>query len=516
MSTFKRNISLSFFFYSFLIVTHATPFQALFGVPRGGASSSSTTRINKNQAFDLLARVVQGEFEDCGKDKITKALLRLASSQQTLKNIDGMAHEAYQRTHSDDIDTSVAGRAQRSAARIAATAEALLACELVELIQMPQLLQNGNDTFAEKQVLLNITENTVMLGKASHLKVLVLFEPSYDRGAGLDHGSIASLAKDGSSPFRGSPRGRLLVVLGDSVSENLMGTLEILKQPPKRIKLSAGLVNNEVASVQPEIYKSAGQLLEVLEPHLRKYNTSAVHFVGRSLAGGVASLAATMLDGTIPLPKKKKKKKSSSENNISMMDNDDSLSKDNETLTQENKELKVEPLNGLGRARSSAISLGAPPCLSSNVVAAFCTSFIYGDDIVSRTTSESLDHLIGRLQKSLSGGFIGKNLGFMTDTFSLTVSSLKSHAHGSEGEEIKLAIPGRAFLLRPRRLGGLCSIHEVGNLKKGGREALRANLLWQLHDILLSKSMWKHHGLESYILGLDRVHLRSNTESDLL
>jgi hypothetical protein len=48
----------------------------------------------------------------------------------------------------------------------------------------------------------------------------------------------------------------------------------------------------------------------------------------------------------------------------------------------------------------------------------------------------------------------------------------------------------------------------VGNLKKGGREALREALLWQMHDILLSKSMWKHHFLESYIQGLDRVQLR--------
>jgi hypothetical protein len=45
------------------------------------------------------------------------------------------------------------------------------------------------------------------------------------------------------------------------------------------------------------------------------------------------------------------------------------------------------------------------------------------------------------------------------------------------------------------------------NLKKGGREALHEALLWQMHDVLLSKSMWKHHDLESYIRGLDRVQL---------
>ena len=100
----------------------------------------------------------------------------------------------------------------------------------------------------------------------------------------------------------------------------------------------------------------------------------------------------------------------------------------------------------------------------------------------------------------------------MTDAVSLTVSSLKTHAHGSEGEELRLGVPGRAFLLRPRRYGGFCRIHEVGNRLKGGREALRAQVLWQLDDVLLSKSLWKHHQLDSYIHGLDRAHLRGFSE----
>mmetsp|Transcript_34980 Transcript_34980/g.39287 ORF Transcript_34980/g.39287 Transcript_34980/m.39287 type:complete len:237 (+) Transcript_34980:4405-5115(+) len=168
----------------------------------------------------------------------------------------------------------------------------------------------------------------------------------------------------------------------------------------------------------------------------------------------------------------------------------------------------LESLNGLGRSRSSALTLGAPPCLSSNVVAAFCTSFMYGDDIVCRTTEDSISRLVKRIEKNLHVGFVGKKFGWMSDTLSLTVSSLQSHAHGSEGEEARLSIPGRAYLVRPRRLGGICSIHEVGNLKKGGREALREALLWQMNDVLLSTSMWKHHSLKSYIQGLDRTQLR--------
>jgi hypothetical protein len=87
--------------------------------------------------------------------------------------------------------------------------------------------------------------------------------------------------------------------------------------------------------------------------------------------------------------------------------------------------------------------------------------------------------------------------------FELQVSNIMSHAHGSEGEEARLSIPGKVFLIRPRRLGGTCSIHEVRGF--GGREALRAAVLWQLNDVLLSKSLWKHHLLPSYVNALDRV-----------
>lgn len=498
-----------------LLVDHiqARPLAgSLFGIPRGGATKS-------NLAFGLLAEVLETEFPGSSHDKLTKGLEKLASSQQAFKRLDGMAHEAYQRTHSgDDIDTSVAGRAQRSAARLAATAEALMACELVELVQKPYLV--GNETSVKYQVIFNstaVSNNTSVKLAGTELSILVLYEETYDRGAGLEHGSIAALTESSSARGENYSRGRLLVVIGDAASESLVGTIDPLNRPPKRIKLSSGLVTNEVASVQPVLYQTAGELLEVVETHLRKYNTSAVHFVGRSLAGGVASLAATMLDGTIPLPKSKKKiRKKTGQTILETKESKNAVAKGAEDAEAGDEPAKIEPLCGLGRARSSALSLGAPPCLSSNVLAAYCTSFIYGDDVVSRTTHESLVHLCGRIQKTIKGGFIGKNIGLITDTLSLTVSGLKSHANGSEGEEMKLSIPGRAYLVRPRRLGASCSIHEVGNMKKGGREALRANLLWQLHDILLSSSMWKHHALESYIQGLDRVQLRTSTEVDAL
>jgi hypothetical protein len=491
--------------------TRQAPFHP-FGIPRGGASSKS--KSTEDGVYDLVARVFEEKFDDVSdRDQLTKALKRLASSQQTFKGLDGAAHEAYQRTHAgNDIDASVAGRAQRSAARMAATAEALLACELIEQLQHPELV--NNETFVSRLVLLNSTNETVTLDN-NNLSVLVLYEELYTGGAGLEHGSIDDLTDD-RRPRR--PKGRLLIILSDPMANDLVQTLQILDKSPQRVKLSSGLVSGEVVSVQPALYKTAGDLLQVLEPLLRAHNTSAIHFVGQSLAGGVASLAATILDGTLPMPKSKspKGKRRSRSTSRSKKTEEVTLESSHDTLeptnSTGNETVAIEPLHGLGRGRSSALTLGAPPCLSSNILAAFCTSFMYGDDVVCRTSPESIERLYKRMDKHIHGGIIGRNMGWMTDTVSLTVSNLKSHAHGSEGEEAKLAAPGRAYLIRPRRLGGICSIHEVGNLKKGGREALRAGLLWQLYDILLSKSMWKHHELESYIQGLDRVQLRGTGE----
>ena len=516
-STCRSQIGIMLFILVSVLLKSIASERYVGDIMRGGAVKNKQS----GDAFGLLAKALESRFDgEIGNEKVKKTLVKLASAQQTFKGLDGAAHEAYQRTHSGvDVDASVSGRAQRSAARVAATAEALLACELVEMTENPTLVER--DSLVGREVILNITRNdrTIPLGESS-LSVLVLYEESYDRGAGLDHGTINSLTEPRGGGRKGrlprKPKGRLIVVLGESISKDLSKTMKFLDHKPQRVRLSSGLVVDEVASVQPTLYKSAGKLLEVLEPQLRKYNETAVHFVGRSLAGGVASLAATMLDGALPLPQKKKKgrrrdkkhKEDDEETIITPETSTDVSNSDNANQAQAEDAIVLEPLNGLGRARSSAIALGPPPCLSSNVLAAYCTSFLYGDDIICRTTRDSIDSVCSRIQRSISGGIIGRNLGWVSDTVFLTVSSLKTHAHGSEGEEVKLSIPGRAYLVRPRRLGGICSIHEVGNLNKGGREALRANLLWQLNDILLSKSMWKHHRLDQYIHGLDRIQLR--------
>jgi len=265
-------------------------------------------------------------------------------------------------------------------------------------------------------------------------------------------------------------------------------------------------------------------------------NIAAIHFVGHSLAGGVAAIAANILDGSLPMPsiaekskgriiKSTKTEETKHELNDKIdkqsTENDDEATKseDDENAQTNNKTQSSSKTNqtptkwsGYARARSSALCLGPPPCLSPNLKSAFVTSIIHGDDIVCRTTRTTIQTLCERTQKSIHGGLLTRSVGWMSDAVSLTISGLKSHAHGSEGEEGKLSVPGKVYLIRPRRMGGgSSSIHEVGGAT-GGREALRAAVLWQLNDILLSGSLWSHHELGAYIMSLDRVQLRGFTD----
>ena len=154
---------------------------------------------------------------------------------------------AYRSTHTADgvADTSVSGRAQRSAARLTAVAEALYACELIEIVENPELaleLDRQN-----KEVILNVTigggrrkttnednnnnnKNGVdsdndTFGEEDTLSfsVLVIYEPFYSGGMGLNHGSILSQAATSTKTNPSKSKndgGRLIVVLGDCSSSS--------------------------------------------------------------------------------------------------------------------------------------------------------------------------------------------------------------------------------------------------------------------------------------------------------
>jgi len=206
----------------------------------------------------------------------------------------------------------------------------------------------------------------------------------------------------------------------------------------------------------------------------------AIHIVGHSLSGAVAALAAYILDGSLPMP------------------------------GIENRKGKL--WSGFARDRVSALCLGCPPCISGNE-ADFVTSIINGDDIVCRSSYKTLQQLYSRTERAVTlGGFFGKGVGLMSDAARLTITGLTSGS--AKKKDGYLSVPGRVYLVRPRRIGGgSSSIHEVGG-SIGGRGNVRAAVLWQLNDVLLSKSLWKHHTQSSYIRSLDRVQLKGFIDNE--
>ncbi|CAM9436814.1 unnamed protein product [Heterosigma akashiwo] len=92
--------------------------------------------------------------------------------------------------------------------------------------------------------------------------------------------------------------------------------------------------------------------------------------------------------------------------------------------------------------------------------------------------------------------------GVLKDALWTGTSKTAGHALGlGEGEKKaaeELAPAGRLYYLKPRRYQGAATLQEV----KGN---LREDVLWQLDEIFLSKSMLKHHSLAEYVSNLDRV-----------
>ena len=110
----RRNGSVALLIAKFALqILLTTQLYSSFGRIPATVSAASA----KNQVpYRLLATVLQeklsqtSEYDEAPSvSELTKTLSKLASNQQTFKGLDGVAHEAYQRTHSgDDVtDTSI-------------------------------------------------------------------------------------------------------------------------------------------------------------------------------------------------------------------------------------------------------------------------------------------------------------------------------------------------------------------------------------------------------------------------
>ncbi len=496
------------------------------------------TASKRSDDYTMLALSIRDRLNELHDVKtISSALKSLSKTQEALKKIDGSAHEIYQRTHKtsttleeedDDEDVGgnkvgglkVKGRMSRNAARVGCVADALFAAELCELVAAPPSDDDDDGTLAswtERKIVFNSTIHSEEPNVIA-LSVLIIYEPKYTGGAGVMHGGIEDLlsfaqeevedetGSDGEAKSTSSPeRGRFIIILSDrdaTSAKNLPYIISTLDTPPTSVKLSrqskeAARVNDPLYLLAGTLIRSIGQVIDSIdkddtevdkdvssddnsetEPtkdkHMSPSEQPAIHIVGHSLSGAVAALAATILDGILHMPPDRNQK-------------------------------SQKRWSGFARDRVSALCLGCPPCMAG-IDVDFVTSIINGDDIVCRCSHSTLQRLYARTERSIKGGVLGKGVGWMSDAARLTVTGLTSGS--TKKKENHLNVPGRVYLIRPRRIGGgSSSIHEVGG-SIGGRENFRAAVLWQLNDVLLSKSLWKHHSQSSYIRSLDRVQLK--------
>ena len=191
--------------------------------------------------------------------------------------------------------------------------------------------------------------------------------------------------------------------------------------------------------------------------------------IGHSVGGAVAAYASMLLDGTL--------------------------------RPKSDQQPRSRMFIGLYHEKVRCIALGPPPCVSRVLVPRFVTSLICGDDIIPRATKDTLAHLKKRVldylntQSSALGWVPGAS--FLGDMASLAGKGIAQYASGSH-DMSSLQVPGRVFFMRSRS-------HKNGaSFQRVFRGNWREDMLWMLHDILLSKKILLHHSIDSYTQTLFR------------
>jgi hypothetical protein len=206
--------------------------------------------------------------------------------------------------------------------------------------------------------------------------------------------------------------------------------------------------------------------------------------------------------------------------------------------------------------RVHCTALGPPPCLSRQTVPRYINTFVCGDDLLPRAQPAALRTLRNRVLAALEAGAgrkrslgylmgtgllqdftkiagnrtvlqrlllvaadcylclyllccIGKSVGRYRGEQSAAIFAYYSRrtlrardcalTTGSKrSNNSDLSLPGRVFFIKPRKLKAGATIQRV--LRGNWQE----DMLWQLHDVLISQRMLEHHTLDSYIRTLNR------------
>lgn len=166
-----------------------------------------------------------------------------------------------------------------------------------------------------------------------------------------------------------------------------------------------------------------------------------------------------------------------------------------------------------GGTNARAVAIGPAPCcvVRRNEHTDYSvTSLVLGDDFVPRASRATLRRLRRKLRRFLPPTKGGGGPGSFVRFGAAVASSALEHSFGGGSTKHQqtphtvvqsrddLHLPGQVFYLKPRADGSV-SLNTLGSNRN------REQHLWQLNDILLTKSMLAHHTLDAYIHSLERT-----------
>lgn len=442
---------------------------------------SSKTQNDLSVLAKSILRSRKGDYVDVKIDAIENVLHNMCMTQATLKSMDGASHQLYnsfkknfslmarykkfvEGNHKNKKEANKILEYANTVERSLQAAEILQACAVKnEILRAERLRDCG------------LTECAAWSCAANNLKcVFYVMRPTPPTN------------DSETSPRKFYINELVVGVVDDCSVSNLLRALD---EESETMELgSSGMVQEEV-EVQPTLFKITSACLSYLGEFVLGSNASAsdqvsivsqnvtkaghplpssIRIVGHSCGGGVAAILTSLLDGTL---------------NVT-------------------SEAEASPFIGTYRDKVSCVSLGPPPSMSRAAVSRSVTSVICGDDVIPRASRAALTSLGDRVLRSASlksggGGLTWLNMDWLGDAASVAARGVQQYASGRH-DLTSLQVPGRVFFVKSRKMQQGATIQRVlrGNWKE--------DLLWTLHEILVSGRMIEHHTLEAHIRTLSR------------
>ena len=435
----------------------------LGGAARGGSTLTSRKLFATEELehpFSALAAFLceAPELGEKGPKRVRRALLALSTSTKTVKFVDGATHHAIKMGASAASGATVAervaaardvaGRGPRALKKRASAAcrarmalEALEACELCRRAPEGDIVETSRGA-CEVCVVEEDARCIISIHWRSGATKLV---------TALDADACDVVTPD----FQRARASAALLELAEDVVDSLRETLASLK------------------------------------------NGTEVVLVGHGGGGAVAALAASLLSGVVRRPPTPPKKPQQQLGDLN--------------LAQKREPPRPPPFPS---QKIRCVSVGCAPCLSAKAARSWdprrarCTTVLLGDDCIGRCSPSALRRLRKRLRRFLPAS-AGGALGAVRLGAALAGSAFEQ-GMGAAGRAVtdeqrtkltdddELRLPGDVFFLKPRADGAV-------GVYRGGAGRAREELLWQLNDVLLSKSMLAHATLDAYISALDRI-----------